>query len=58
MSQPNAPQPSDYDKARAACMAVARIVMNLPPKDGDADALLHAYELLSQCEMEACREPR
>ena len=46
---------SDYDKAHAACMAVHRIVMNLPPKESDADALLYAYELLSQCRMEARR---
>ena len=40
--------PSDYDKARAACSAVARVVMGIPPKAGDGEALAHAHLLLSK----------
>ena len=40
--------PSDYDKARAACSALARVVMGMPPKAGDGEALVHAHALLSE----------
>ena len=40
--------PSDYDKARAACSAVARVVMGIPPQVGDGEALVHAHALLSE----------